>query len=109
MSVTQASPAYIVRTTFMDSNRAKSEGEWWAVRTIEEIEDKHMRAWDKIEKLETELAKLKRQIREGELIPLDVVADFVGENKLLTDSEYKKIQKYVKQFAEGWQKEGVTE
>lgn len=44
----QATPAHIVREAFLDSRRAKSEGEWWAAGRIEE--------------LETELAELKELV-----------------------------------------------
>jgi hypothetical protein len=60
----QATPTQIIRETFLDSNRAKSEGEWWAASTIGELEEKHKRAWDKLEALGTENAGLKKAVEE---------------------------------------------
>jgi hypothetical protein len=61
----EATPTQIIRETFLDSNRAKSGGESWAASMIEELEEKHKRAWDIIETLDTENAELKRQLAEG--------------------------------------------
>jgi len=58
----EATPTQIIRETFFDSNRAKSEGEWWAASLIEALEEKHKRAWDIIETPDTERDELKRQL-----------------------------------------------
>jgi len=55
---------------------------------------------------ESELAEFKRQIAATELIPVDVVTNFVAEDALLTDDEVWKIREAIKQFAAEQAKEG---
>jgi hypothetical protein len=71
----QSTPAEKLRIRFLDACRAKTEGEWWAVGHIEEIETERdeLKAENiRITKLRdhdfeelAELAELKRQLAEG--------------------------------------------
>jgi flagellar motor switch/type III secretory pathway protein FliN len=105
----QATPTQIIRETFLDSNRAKSEGEWWAASTIGELEEKHKRAWDKLEALETENAELKRQLSESvayadklaaglPMLPKDV--EIINQANVSLDAEVGELKRQIGELKE---------